>query len=105
MSVTFEPDSWDRGAERVIADGEAFAAACESRLSGMTTAALNCDGFGTMMDAAFAIIFPPSIQAFQETAAGLGRGFGQLGDAMRAVGASYRATEDDSESIASEAGH
>ena len=105
MSVTFEPDSWDRAAERVISDGEAFAAACEARMSGMTTAALNCDGFGTLMDAAFAVVFPPSIQAFQETAAGLGRGFSRLGDAMGAVGAPYRATEEEGTAIASEAGN
>lgn len=100
----FSPESWERSAQRITEDGETFASSCATKLSGMTTGALNCDGYGTMMDAAFAMIFPASVEAFQETAEGLGRGFGMLGDAMNAVGASYRGTEIDNENLAGEVG-
>lgn len=104
MSVQFDPESWDVAAHEIMADGEAFAGRATRALEQMTTARLNCEGFGTMMDAAFAVIFPAAANSFHETAAGLGNGFTLLGDAMGAVAASYRATEADNEAIAGEAG-
>lgn len=105
MTVQFDPDSWDRSAQQIMGDASDFAQKAERVLSGMTTSALNCDGYGTMMDAAFSMIVPPTIESFQETAAGLGRGFDNIGAAMNGVAASYRTTENNAEAEAREAGH
>lgn len=104
MTVEFNPESWERGAERIAEDGIAFANRATQTLEAMTTARLNCEGFGTMMDAAFAMIFPPSVGAFHETAAGLGIGFVNVADAMSAIASSYRGAEDEAEATSNEVG-
>lgn len=102
--VEFSPDSWDRSASTIREDAGAFASRAESVMSGMTTSSLGCDGNGTAMDMAFSIVFPVSIQAFRDAAAGLARGLGNASDAMGAVASSYRTTEADNEAVASQAG-
>ena len=105
MTVQFHPDSWDTSAQQIATDAHAFVRKAEQTLGAMTTSALHCDGYGTLMDDAFSLIVPPSIEAFQETAAGLGRGFDNIGLAMNAVAASYRTAENNAEAEAQEAGH
>lgn len=104
MSIEFSPDTWDRSADAIRDECDLFASKAESLLAGMTTASLGCDGNGTMMDMAFSVIFPPSIDAFKQASAGLARGLTNAGDAMTSVAASYRATEAENESISQQVG-
>lgn len=104
MTVEFSPESWFRGADAVTEDAQAFARKAEGVLSGMTTARLNCDGYGTMMDAGFAMVFPAAVAALQETAAGLGQGFVAVSEGMSMIGDSYRRIEEQNEAAAAAEG-
>ncbi|GAA4894706.1 hypothetical protein GCM10025789_10050 [Tessaracoccus lubricantis] len=93
MSVEFEPSTWDRGGSAVAEEAASFASRARSALGGMSTDALGCNGNGTLMDAAFAILFPAAIGAFAETADGLATGFDNIGLAMQDMGDAYRGIE------------
>lgn len=100
----FHPDSWDKSARQISDDAKAFTQKAQDVLGAMTIGSLGCEGHGTTMDDAFAIIIPPSIEAMQETVDGLGRGFDNIGVAMNAVAASYRFAEDHAENEAGKVG-
>ncbi|RRD47209.1 hypothetical protein [Tessaracoccus sp. OH4464_COT-324] len=103
-TIRFHPESWEKGSRAIAQDAEAFAKRAESAFAGMTSQRLGCDGNGTMMDAAFAIVFPVAVEAFRETAAGLAEGFDAVSDGMSATAEAYRAAAEYAEQVALKVG-
>lgn len=91
--IEFNPDTWDKSGAAVSEETAAFATSASATLGGMSTDALGCNGNGTLMDAAFAILFPAALGAFSETAQGLTAGFENIGLAMQDMGDAYRGIE------------
>lgn len=104
MTVEFQPDSWSRSGRAIHDESANFLHSAQSRLGRMTPTALGCEGNGTLMDAAFSIIFPVAVEALQETATGLAGGFAQVTDAMNEARDAYIGVERMNEEQARSAG-
>lgn len=92
--VVFSPDSYAKAGGAFTEDGTAFAQAAARVLNGMDIGALGCNNNGTLADAAFGIVFPIALQAMQETAAGLARGFSTVGEGLANTAHAYANVED-----------
>ena len=92
--VVFSPDSYAEAGQAFTDDGNALAQAAERLLNGMHMGALGCNNNGTLADTAFGIVFPIALQAMQETAAGLGRGFSTVGEGLTNTAHAYSNVED-----------
>lgn len=102
--VVFSPDSYARAGQAFTDDGDALAQAASRLLGGMDMGALGCNNNGTLADTAFGIVFPIALQAMQETAAGLGRGFSIVGEGLANTAHAYGNVEDVNTQAANDSG-
>jgi len=102
--VVFSPASYTAAGRAFSDDGTALAQAASRLLGGMDIGTLGCNNNGTLADAAFGIVFPIALQAMQETAAGLGRGFSTVGEGLANTAHAYGNVEDVNIQAAADAG-
>ena len=93
MSVTFDPESWDKAGTAFGDDGAEFQSRGAAVLGGMDVPQRGSQEGGTVMDTVMSTLVPPLLQALTETANGIAGGLTATGEGLTQVAADYRAVE------------